>query len=141
MKVLITDYVWPDLEVERSILGEIGVELLAAPDGEEETLVDLASQGVDGILTCWAKTTRRVIEASDDLKVVVRYGVGLDNIDVAFATSIGVPVANVADYCSVDVAEHTMALMLSLTCKVTHLDRSIRLGGWSIQEGLPFRRP
>ncbi len=57
MKVLVTDYAWPDLKVEEGILGEIGVELIAAPNGEEDTLAQLAV-GCSGILTCWAQTTR-----------------------------------------------------------------------------------
>ena len=63
MRILVTDYVWPSLEVEERILSEIGATLVVAPDGNEDTLVRLAS-GCDGILTCWAKTSRRVIEAA-----------------------------------------------------------------------------
>ena len=99
--VLITDYAWADLTVEQSVLDEIGVELVAAPDGSEETLGRLAV-GASGIMTCWAMTTRQVIQAAlPDLKVVTRYGVGLDNIDVAYATAHGIPVAYVPDYCMV----------------------------------------
>lgn len=140
MNVLVTDYVWPTLDVEKKILSEIGAELVVAPNGDEKTLVDLA-QGCDAILTCWAKTTQQVIEAAlPQLKVIVRYGVGLDNIDLSFATQKGIPVANVPDYCFVDVAEHTMALLLSLSHKVTQFDRLVRRGTWNIQAGLPLRR-
>ena len=140
MKILVTDYVWPNLDVEKEVLAEIGAELVVAPNGDEETLVSLAA-GCDGILTCWAKTTQKVIEsAMPNLKVIVRYGVGLDNIDVAFATEKGIPVANVPDYCFVDVAEHTMALLLSFSHKVTRFDRLIRQGTWDIQAGLPLHR-
>ena len=55
-KVLVTDYAWPDLDIERDILAKVGVELVVAPDGEEDTLVRLA-EGCVGILTCWAQTT------------------------------------------------------------------------------------
>lgn len=139
-RVLVTDYAWPNLDVERRVLGEIGVELVEAPDGEEATLAELA-EGCVGILTCWAQTTEKVIEAAlPQLKVVVRYGVGLDNIAIPFATKHGIPVANVPDYCYVDVAEHTMALLLSFARKVTPFDRSIRGGSWSIQDRLPLNR-
>jgi D-3-phosphoglycerate dehydrogenase len=140
VKVLVTDYVWPSLVVEERVLSEIGVELIVAPNGDEDTLVGLAT-GCDGILTCWAKTTQKVIEAAlPTLKVIVRYGVGLDNIDLAFATQKGIPVANVPDYCFGDVAEHTMALLLSFSHKVTRFDRLVRGGTWDIQAGLPLRR-
>jgi D-3-phosphoglycerate dehydrogenase len=139
-KVLVTDYAWPDLDIERDILAKVGVELVVAPDGEEDTLVRLA-EGCVGILTCWAQTTEKVIAAAlPDLKVVVRYGVGLDNIAIPFASRNGIPVANVPDYCFVDVAEHTMALMLSLARKVTPFDRSVRSGSWSIKDRLPLNR-
>ena len=126
MKILVTDYAWANLDVEKSVLYEIGAELISAPDGEEKTLVQLA-QGCCGIMTCWAQTTRAVIaSALPDLKVIVRYGVGLDNIDVAYATEQGIPVANVPDYCFIDVAEQTMALLLGLSHKVAQFDRLIR---------------
>lgn len=139
-KVLVTDYAWPNLEIERRVLGEIGVELVEAPTGDEDTLVVLAD-GCVGILTCWAQTTEKVIaSALPDLKVVVRYGVGLDNIAIPFASKNGIPVANVPDYCFVDVAEHTMALLLSFARKVAPFDRSVRSGSWSIQDRLPLSR-
>ena len=139
-KVLVTDYAWSDLDVERSVLDEIGAELIDAPDGEEETLVALA-EGCVGILTCWAQTTQNVIaSALPDLKVVVRYGVGLDNIAIPYATENGIPVAYVPDYCFVDVAEHAMALMLSFARKITPFDRSIRSGSWNIQDRVPLNR-
>ena len=139
-KVLVTDYQWPDLEIEKQILGEIGAELVVAPDGQEETLSRLA-RGCAGIMTCWAKTTRRVIEAAfPELKVIARYGIGLDNIDVAFATHSRIPVVNVPTYCVVDVAEHTLGCILALSRKIPFFDRRIRAGSWSIQEALPLRR-
>ena len=140
MKVLVTDYAWPDLEIEQVVLGEIGIELVDAPDGEEDTLADLAG-GVSGIMTCWAQTTRKVIEAArPELKVVSRYGVGLDNIDVACATEHGIPVTYVPDYCMVDVAEHTMALLLALSRKVAKLAGKVKAGTWDIQSGVPLSR-
>jgi D-3-phosphoglycerate dehydrogenase len=139
-KVLVTDYQWPDLEIEKRILGEIGAELVVAPDGQEETLARLA-KGCEGILTCWARTTRRVIEAAlPGLQVIVRYGIGLDNIDVEYATSRHVPVLNVPTYCVVDVAEHTLGFILALSRKLPFFDRRVRQGTWSIQEALPLRR-
>jgi D-3-phosphoglycerate dehydrogenase len=139
-KILVTDYQWPDLEIEKRILGELGAELVVAPDGQEETLSRLAA-GCEGILTCWAKTTRKVIGAAlPDLKVIVRYGIGLDNIDVDFATQSHVPVLNVPTYCVVDVAEHTLGFILALSRKLPFFDRRVRQGAWNIQEALPLRR-
>jgi D-3-phosphoglycerate dehydrogenase len=139
-RILVTDYKWPNLEIEAAILGEIGAQLVSAPDGEEETLVELA-RGCRGIMTCWAQTTSRVIDAAlPDLEVIARYGIGLDNIDVEFATGQGVPVANVPTYCVIDVAEDTLSCILALSTKLTFLDRRIRQNSWNIQEALPMRR-
>ena len=140
MKVLVTDFAWPDPKVEQALLSRIGAELIAAPDGDEDTLAELA-KGVCGIMTCWAQTTRRVIEAAlPVLKVVSRYGVGLDNIDVAYATDQGIPVTYVPDYCMVDVAEHTLALLLALSRKVATLAGKVKAGTWDIQSGVPLTR-
>ena len=138
-KVLVTDYAWPDLEIEKGILGEIGYEVVASPNGEEGTLAGLA-RDVEGIMTCWARTTRKVIESAPRLRVISRYGIGLDNIDVAFATQRGIPVTRVPAYCLEDVAEHTLSLLLTLSRKTALFDRRIRAGTWGIQEGLPLSR-
>ena len=78
-KVLVTDYAWPSLEPERAVLARVGAELVVAPDGDEDTLTELA-RDVDGILTCWAQTTERVIRAAEKCVVVSRYGVGVESI-------------------------------------------------------------
>ncbi len=140
LKILVTDYQWPDLEIERKILKEVDAELVVAPDGEEETLVELA-RGCSGIMTCWAQTTRRVIEAAlPDLKVIARYGIGLDNIDLAYATQEGIPVGYVPTYCVDEVAEHTLAYILTLARKTSLFNRRTREGVWNLKEGMPIRR-
>ena len=104
-KVLLTDYAWNDLDIECAILSEIDAELVVAPSGDLPTLVSLAGD-VDGIMTNWAKVPSGVIGASPKLRIVSRLGIGLDNIDVAFATSRKIVVTNVPDYCLIEVAEH-----------------------------------
>ena len=139
-RVLVTDYQWPDLEIERRILGEIGAELIPAPDGDEDTLARLAA-GCSAIMTCWARTSSRVIQAAlPDLKGIARYGIGLDNIDVDFASANGIPVVNVPTYCVIDVAEHTVGCILALNARLSFFDRRIRQDSWNIQEALPMRR-
>ncbi|MBI2939182.1 MAG: C-terminal binding protein [Chloroflexi bacterium] len=134
-RVLVTDRVGPTVEVERAVLGELGVELIEAPDGAEPTLASLA-RGCVGIITNWAKTTRVVIDAArPELRVISRTGVGVDNIDVAHATACGIPVTNVPSYCEADVAEQAMALLLALTRKIAFADRSVRQGRWERESG------
>ncbi|MHB1133894.1 MAG: C-terminal binding protein [Chloroflexota bacterium] len=138
-KVLITDYVWPTLDPERGVLEPVGAELLPSPSGREEELVALAPQA-DAIMTCFAKVTRRVIEAAPNCRIVARYGIGLDNIDVEAATERGIVVTNVPAYCQDEVTDHALALLLALARKVALYDRSTRAGSWDVQLGKPIYR-
>lgn len=113
IRILLTDRPWSDSAMERRLLVDAGMELVEAADGREETLAALAAD-CDGILTCWAKVTARVIAAAPRLRGIGRLGIGLDNIDLAAATARGIPVTNVPDYCVEEVADHAMALLLSL---------------------------
>src|SRR5262245_25710314 len=112
-RVLLTDYAWPDVEVERELLRGVDAELIVACDTDATALAGLASDA-DAIMTCWAQVPAAVIEAAPYCRIVARLGVGLDNIDVAAATRRGMPVTNVPDYCVHEVAEHTLALLLAL---------------------------
>src|SRR6476620_7078205 len=114
-RVLITDHVFGGLEVEHAVLGPLGAEIMHAPATDEGTLVDLA-RFADAMLVCYAPVTRPVVEAaaSAGCKVIARYGIGYDNVDVAAAAEHGITVTYVPDYCLDEVADHAMALLLSL---------------------------
>jgi D-3-phosphoglycerate dehydrogenase len=128
-KVLVTDYVWPSVEPERAVLARIGAELLVAPDGDEETLAALATDA-DGILTCFAKVTDKVLRAAEKCVVVGRYGVGVDNIQVDTATDLGIAVTYVPDYCMDEVSDHVMALLFAWNRRIALFDRSVKTRGW-----------
>jgi D-3-phosphoglycerate dehydrogenase len=132
--VLITDYQWPTLDIERAILEPLPARLLVARTGEEGDLLQLAPQA-DAILTCWKRVTERVIDAAPRCRIIVRYGIGLDNIAVEHATRLGIPVTNAPTYCLEEVAEHALALMLALARRITRFDRAFRAGGYS---AVPF---
>lgn len=138
-RVLLTDYAWPDLAIERSAYEAAGVELIVAPDGGEATLASLAG-AVDAIQTCWARVTRRVLDAAPGLRVVSRLGIGLDNIDVAACTERRVPVTNVPDYCLHEVAEHALALLMALARNVAIYHAETKAGRYRLQAGPPLRR-
>ena len=95
--VLVTDYAWPTLEVEQSVLQEVGANLVVAETGEEAELIAHAP-AVDAILTCWQQVTSAVLDAAPNCRMVSRYGVGLDNIAVDHATVLGIVVTNVPDF-------------------------------------------
>ena len=138
-KVLITDYAWPDLEIERAILHEANAELIVPESADAPTLEKIA-RDVDAIMTNWAKVPESVIEASTRCRIIARLGIGLDNIDVAAATARRIPVTNVPDYCLVEVAEHTLALILSLARKVGFYHYETKSGRYHLQAGAQLRR-
>lgn len=138
-RVLISDYSWPDVEIEREVLAQAGAELVVAPADDRETLRRLAAS-VDAIMTCWAPIPAEVIEAVENCRVVARLGIGLDNIDVAFCTRRGIPVTNVPDYCQLEVAEHTLALLLALARNIGIFHQDARNGVYARDHGPPLQR-
>ena len=129
MRVLVTDYTWPSLDVERAVLAEVGAELVIAESGDVTELVRLG-RDVDAILTCFAKVSAEVLDAAPRCLTVARYGVGLDNIDVEHATRLGMVVSNVADYCMEEVADSALAGILALARRQLPLTRDVAAGGW-----------
>jgi D-3-phosphoglycerate dehydrogenase len=127
--VLVTDYAWDSLDVEREILAPAGVEVIAAVTGEEDELIDLAP-AADAIATCWKRVSAKVLDRAERCLVVARYGVGLDNIDVARAGELGMLVTNVPSFCEDEVAEHALALILALTRNVVRFAGQTSAGGW-----------
>jgi D-3-phosphoglycerate dehydrogenase len=133
-RVLVTDYMWPTLDIERGILGDVGAELVVAQEGSEEELTALAA-GVDAILTNWKKVPASALDAAPECVIVARYGVGVDNIPVDHATALGILVANVPDFCLDEVSDHAMALLLALARRVPSFARATRAGTWDLLGG------
>src|SRR5258706_4863336 len=138
-KVLVTDYAWADLTEERAILEAADALLLAAETGEEAELIRIAAD-VDGILTCWKRVTAGVLNAAVRCQTVGRLGIGLDNIDVACATSLGMVVTNVPAYCLDEVSDHAMGLILACSRKIAFYDRAAKSGVYNLKSGTPLHR-
>ena len=128
-KVLITDHVWPTTDPERAVLEAAGAEVIVAPDGDEDTLINLAKD-VDAIMTCFAKVTEKVIRSAEKCVAIGRFGVGTDNIDVATATELGIPVTYVPDYCVDEVSDHVLAMLHTWNRKIALFDQSVKSEGW-----------
>jgi D-3-phosphoglycerate dehydrogenase len=122
-RVLVTDHAWPHLDVETAVLAAVDAELTAL------------ARDVDAILTCFATVPAEVLDAAPRCRIVARYGVGLDNIDVARATELGMIVSNVVDYCTDEVADHTLMMILALARRLLPLNRHVAAGGWGA--GMP----
>ncbi len=138
-KVLVTDYAWPDLDLEVAILRDVGAEIVLPESTDESSLVSAVGDA-QAIMTNWARVTDRVIDSCPSLRIVARLGVGLDNIDVAHATRLGIPVTNVPGYCDVEVAEHTIALLFALARNVAIHHRATKNGVYDISLGPTMRR-
>ena len=144
-KVVVTDYIEPDLEWERAQLMPRGVDfqvfqLKFAPAGEM-----LAAIGdADVLIVNMAKMTGEILRGLKSCKLLIRHGVGYDNIDVAAATEAGIQVCYVPDYCREEVAEQ--AMMLLLLCRrrfaqqMESLEVSVAKGQWDFSRVIPVRR-
>jgi D-3-phosphoglycerate dehydrogenase len=137
--VLITDYAWPTLAMEHQVLDPLDVELLVAVTGEEAELVQLAPRA-DAILTCWKRVTPAVLDAAPRCRLVSRYGIGLDNIAVDYATQLGIAVTNVPDFCLDEVSDHVMALILAWTRRIVTFANATHQGRWDLQLGRSMPR-
>lgn len=138
-RILVTDYTWGSTDVEASILAGVGVEIIEAQVGDEDELLALAPEA-DAILTCFARVPGSVIRAGRRLLAIGRYGIGVDNIDVATATELGIPVTNVPAYCLDEVSDHAMALLLACARRVCLYTRAVRRGDWTLAAGAPMHR-
>jgi len=139
LKILITDCDHPSVEIEKEILSEIDSEFLLAHCNTENEVIKVA-QDADGIINQYAPITRRVIDSLKKCKVIVRYGVGVDNIDLEAATEYGIIVANVPDFCIDEVSTHAMALILACARGIILLDSKIKEKKWDFTLAKPLFR-
>jgi D-3-phosphoglycerate dehydrogenase len=102
-------------------------DVTIAEQTDENYLVSKA-RDADVIMVVYCKITKRLIETANRLKGIVRYGIGVDNIDLEAATAKNVPVANVPDYSVEAVADHAFAFILTLTRKILQADKFVRTG-------------
>lgn len=126
-KILITEAL-PFVNEELSALQPYA-SVDIAKSTQEEHLVGLVGD-VDVIMVVFGKITSRIIESGNKLKGIVRYGIGIDNIDIEAASKKRIPVANVPDYAIETVADHAMALMLALARRIIEADKAIRTRSW-----------
>ena len=138
-KVVMTDCIFPDQDIERGELAAIDAELVLAPSADVETLVR-EGKDCDALLNVYAQVPAEVIDGLDRCKVIVRTGIGVNTIDLDAANSKGIMVANVPDYCQDEVADHTMALFLALSRKLILLNSAVRRSNWSFAEAKPIVR-
>jgi D-3-phosphoglycerate dehydrogenase/C-terminal binding protein len=140
-RVVLTDFIKDDLEPERQILGDIA-EVEALDAYSEDELVGRVEDADALVLYHNLGVYRRTIERLRNCKLIVRSGVGIDNVDHAFARTRGIPVANVPDYGTADVADSAIGLMLALTRGIHYANSRLRagLGPWMFSQVQPLQR-
>ncbi len=136
-RVLITDHGFPNLRHEESIVAAAGADLVVAQCKTPEEVI-AAAKGADALLVQWAPVNAAVIATLTRCKIIVRYGIGYDNVDLAAAKAKGIAVCNVPDYGVREVAEHAVALALALARQLPQIDRRLRSGTWKITPDRPM---
>ena len=133
MKVVITDHRFPNVEQERRAVEEAGGNLVVAQLNDEDELAEHCKDA-DGVLTVRAPITRRVIAAMQRCRIIVRYGIGIDSVDIPAATERGIMVANVPDYCVDEVSDQALTLLLMLSRQMIPAISLAREDRWSISK-------
>ena len=133
MKVAVTDYTFDELDIEKSVLEPLGCRV-ADDDatGKDEARLIALVRDADCVITQFAPVNAAVIKAMQQCKIIVRYGIGVDNVDLKAAAAKGIPVCNVPDYCTDEVADHTLAMILDATRRITSNALGIRSGKWAL---------
>lgn len=138
-KVVLTDYVWESLDVEKNTLAGLA-DLVPLQTKKPDEFIAQAAD-CDALLNTYAgPITAEVMSKMPKCKIIARYGIGVDTIDLDAATAAGIIVTNNPTYCIEEVAEHTMALLLSAARKVAFYDRQVRSGRWEVPPGKPLFR-
>jgi D-3-phosphoglycerate dehydrogenase len=121
------------LALERELIEhfpELEIELHGAPAESEDQLIEIG-QNADALLVSTREAvTRRVLENIPNVKVISRYGVGLDNVDLDAAAEVGIVVTHYPGYCTSEVADHAMALLLAVNRRIVEQDRDLHDGAW-----------
>ncbi len=137
-KVVVTDYGFDNLDIERGILEPLGCSFASLKTGKDPgALKDLVAEA-DYVITQFAPVNAEVIGAMRRCRVIVRYGIGVDNVDLGAAAARSIPVCNVPDYCTDEVADHALAMILELTRRISQNAARVRTGSWAL--GVPIEQ-
>jgi D-3-phosphoglycerate dehydrogenase len=139
---IITDQSFPNIDIQRQTIEAAGFRLdEVRPICKTEDDVIRTCGNADVLLVQWAPITRRVLEALPRVRCIVRYGVGVNNFDLAAAKDLGVCAANVPDFCIDEVSDHAMSMLLSLSRRIPQDHLQISKGGWGVNDFRPIYAP
>jgi D-3-phosphoglycerate dehydrogenase / 2-oxoglutarate reductase len=137
--IAVTDSVFPSLEPAMAALKRLDPEIRIAKSAGEADILDVA-RDADGVLVTYAKLPGELLRQLQRCKVIGRFGLGVDNIDVKAAAALNITVTYVPDYCLREVSDHAMALVLALARKVPFSNSLVQQGRWEMPAVVPIRR-
>jgi len=137
--VAVADSPFPSLDPAREALSRVNAELKMAAEPTPDGILAVA-RDADAVLVTYAKITGEMIGQLRNCKSIGRFGIGVDNIDIAAATKAGIVVTYVPDYCFDEVSDHAMALLLDLARKVTFSNGLVQGGRWEMPAVAPLYR-
>jgi len=137
--VAVSDSVFPNLDPAREVLEKVGAELRLAAEPTPEAILQVA-RSADAALVTYAKITADMIRQMTRCRVIARFGIGLDNVDIPAATDAGIVVTRVPDYCIDEVSDHTLALLLALVRKIPFANSRAHAGRWEMAAVAPIHR-
>jgi D-3-phosphoglycerate dehydrogenase / 2-oxoglutarate reductase len=138
--VVIADYDFDDVSIERDIIEPAGFTLVATHAKNEDEVIEVA-RDASAVIVQYAPVGERAMTAFTHCRVIARYGTGYDIVDVAAATRHQIQVTNVPnDWCVDEVADHAVALLLAIARKISVYDRATHAGVWRWQTGQPIHR-
>jgi D-3-phosphoglycerate dehydrogenase / 2-oxoglutarate reductase len=137
--VAVADSVFPNLDLARAVVSRAGAELRLAPQPTPESIIATAKEA-DALLVTYAKITAEMIGQMKRCRIISRFGIGVDNVDLAAATRDGIVVTKVPDYCIDEVSDHAVALLLSLVRKIPFASARAHAGRWEMSAVAPIHR-
>ena len=139
LQVAVSDSVFPNLDRARAVLSTIGAQLRLADEPTPEAILRVAREA-DALLATYAKITADMIRQMTRCRIISRFGIGVDNVDIQAATERGMVVTKVPDYCLDEVSDHAMALLLSAVRKIPLANRMVQDGRWEMPTVVPIHR-
>jgi D-3-phosphoglycerate dehydrogenase / 2-oxoglutarate reductase len=137
--ITVTDSPFPSLDPAKAALARIDPELRVANSASAEDILAVG-RDADAILVTYAKLPGDLLRQLRRCKAIGRFGLGVDNIDIAAATELGITVTYVPDYCMQEVSDHAMALLLALARKVPQSNALVQAGRWDMPAVVPIHR-
>ena len=137
--IAVSDSVFPNLNPTREVLSRLDAELVLAEKPSPDAIVQVA-RNADALLVTYAKVTAEMIGQMTRCRIIARFGIGVDNVDIPAATNAGIVVTRVPDYCVDEVSDHTMALLLALVRKIPFANSRAHAGRWEMPAVVPIHR-